>query len=428
MSEGQKIRNRWIVVIGAIMIQLALGTIYSWGTITVFISPYLNEVKELTVYVFGVGLLSFAVTMIFAGSMQQKYGPRKVAMLGGVLIGVGLISSAFMTTFIGLLITYGIIFGVGIGLGYVCPIASAGKWFPDKKGFINGIAVAGFGAGAFIFNFVIKALANPTGLSDEAVNFVNVITPNIPVMFIVLGLIYLVLVIGGAMTLSNPPEGWIPVGWTPPAPSEESGVSGLEFDRSQTVKLPQFWMLWAAFVLSAISGLLVIGSYSAFAKTEAAPSVFLYMIGTSDFVFIGSLAALFNGLGRIIWGKMADIISYKKAMLMMFITQGILLFIYFTTNVNEIYFLIITCAIFFCFGGNFSLFPTATSDLFGSKNLGPNYGIVFTAYGIAGFIGAVGVNLFVNIFGSYLILFIVMGIMSLGSAALAYLIKPPRSK
>ncbi|MBY8985563.1 MAG: OFA family MFS transporter [Candidatus Lokiarchaeota archaeon] len=428
MSEGQKIRNRWIVVIGAIMIQLALGTIYSWGTITVFISPYLNEVKELTVYVFGVGLLSFAVTMIFAGSLQQKYGPRKVAMLGGVLIGVGLISSAFMTTFIGLLITYGIIFGVGIGLGYVCPIASAGKWFPDKKGFINGIAVAGFGAGAFIFNFVIKALANPTGLSDEAVNFVNVITPNIPVMFIVLGLIYLVLVIGGAMTLSNPPEGWIPVGWTPPAPSEESGVSGLEFDRSQTVKLPQFWMLWAAFVLSAISGLLVIGSYSAFAKTEAAPSVFLYMIGTSDFVFIGSLAALFNGLGRIIWGKMADIITYKKAMLMMFITQGILLFIYFTTNVNEIYFLIITCAIFFCFGGNFSLFPTATSDLFGSKNLGPNYGIVFTAYGIAGFIGAVGVNLFVNIFGSYLILFIVMGIMSLGSAALAYLIKPPRSK
>ena len=428
MSEGQKIRNRWIVVIGAIMIQLALGTIYSWGTITVFISPYLNEVKELTVYVFGVGLLSFAVTMIFAGSLQQKYGPRKVAMLGGVLIGVGLISSAFMTTFIGLLITYGIIFGVGIGLGYVCPIASAGKWFPDKKGFINGIAVAGFGAGAFIFNFVIKALANPTGLSDEAVNFVNVISPNIPVMFIVLGIIYLVLVIGGAMTLSNPPEGWIPVGWTPPAPSEESGISGLEFDRSQTVKLPQFWMLWASFVLSAISGLLVIGSYSAFAKTESTPSVFLYMIGTSDFVFIGSLAALFNGLGRIIWGKMADIITYKKAMLIMFITQAILLFIYFTTNVNEGYFLIITCAIFFCFGGNFSLFPTATSDLFGSKNLGPNYGIVFTAYGIAGFIGAVGVNLFVNIFGSYLILFIVMGIMSLGSAALAYLIKPPRSK
>jgi OFA family oxalate/formate antiporter-like MFS transporter len=115
-------------------------------------------------------------------------------------------------------------------------------------------------------------------------------------------------------------------------------------------------------------------------------------------------------------------------MLIMFITQAILMFIYFTTNVDAIYFLIMTCAIYFCFGGNFSLFPTATADLFGSKNLGPNYGIVFTAYGIAGFIGAVGVNLFVSIFGSYLILFIVMGIMSIGSALLAFYIKPPKQR
>ena len=401
MSEGQKIRNRWIVVVGAIMIQLALGTIYSWGALTIFISPYVHEIEEVTVYVFGVGLLSFAVTMIFAGKMQQKYGPKKVAILGGILIGIGLISSAFMTTFIGLFITYGIIFGVGIGFGYVCPIAAAGKWFPDKKGFINGIAVAGFGAGAFIFNFVIKALA-----------------PNIPIMFIVLGLIYLVLVIGGAIMLSNPPEGWTPEGWTPPAPSEESGISGLEFDRGQTVKLPQFWMLWTAFALSAMSGLMVIGSYSAFIER--------YLL--VDFVLIGSLAALFNGLGRIIWGKIADIITYKKAMLMMFLTQAILLFIYFTTNFNEIYFLILTCAIFFCFGGNFSLFPTATADLFGSKNLGPNYGILFTAYGLSGFIGATMVNSFVMLFGGYLTLFIVMGTMSLCSFALVYLIKPPTRK
>jgi len=164
MSEEQKVRNRWLVVIGAILIQLALGTIYSWGTLTIFLSPYLGEARELTVYIFGIGLLSFAITMIFAGKLQQKYGPKKIAILGGIMIGIGLISSAFMTTFIGLLITYGVIFGAGIGFGYVCPIASAGKWFPDKKGFINGIAVAGFGAGAFVFNYVIKALANPTGL------------------------------------------------------------------------------------------------------------------------------------------------------------------------------------------------------------------------------------------------------------------------
>ncbi len=404
MSENQKVRNRWIVVIGAILIQLALGTIYSWGTLTIFVSgPYLNAIEELTIYIFGVGLLSFAITMIFAGQLQQKYGPRNVAILGGVLMGGGVILSSLMTTFIGLLITYGIIFGMGIGFGYVCPIASASKWFPDKKGFINGIAVAGFGAGSFVFNYVIRALA---------------ISFNIPTMFIVLGIIYLVLIIGGAMTLSTPPEGWKPEGWEPSAPSEKSGISGLEFERKNTIKLPQFWMLWVTFVLSAMSGLMVIGSYAAFIKAYA----------TVDFVLIGSLAALFNGLGRIVWGKLADILSYKKAMLLMFSIQAILLLIYFTTNVDVIYFGIITITIYFCFGGNFSLFPTATADLFGLKNLGPNYGMVFTAYGIAGFIGAVGVNLLVLAFGSYLILFIVMGLMSVGAAILAYLIKPPIRK
>jgi len=243
MSTEQKVRNRWIVVIGAILIQLALGTIYSWGTITIFVSPYLNEIREVTVYIFGVGLLSFAVTMIFAGKMQQKYGPKKIALLGAILIGIGLISSAFMTTFIGLLITYGFIFGAGIGFGYVCPIASAGKWFPDKKGFINGIAVAGFGAGAFVFNYVIKALVNPTNLETTDPSFVSTISQNIPVMFIVLGIIYLVLIIVGALTLSNPPKGWKPDGWTPPPTSVESGISGLEFERGQTVRLPQFWMI-----------------------------------------------------------------------------------------------------------------------------------------------------------------------------------------
>jgi len=417
MATEEKVRNRWIVVIGAILIQLALGTIYSWGTITIFVSPYLDELREVTVYIFGVGLLSFAVTMIFAGKMQQKYGPKKIALVGAVLIGIGVISSALMTTFIGLLFTYGVIFGAGIGFGYVCPIASAGKWFPDKKGFINGIAVAGFGAGAFIFNYVIKALVNPANLETT-----------IPIMFIVLGIIYLIFIILGALTLSNPPEGWKPDGWMPPPASVESGISGLEFERGQTVKLTQFWMLWTAFALSAMSGLMVIGSYAAFARTVNAGENFIYPIGTSDFVLIGSLAALFNGLGRIVWGKLADMITYKKSMLIMFSTQAILMFLYFTTNMNASYFLIITCAIYFCFGGNFSLFPTATADLFGSKNLGPNYGIVFTAYGVAGFIGAVGVNLFVSIFGSYLILFIVMGLMSVGSAILAYVIKPPKQR
>ena len=401
----EKVRNRWTVVVGAILIQLALGTIYSWGTLTTFISPYINEAPELTVYIFGVGLLSFAITMIFAGQLQQTQGPKRVAILGGTLIGIGVILSSFMTTFLGLLFTYGILFGSGIGFAYVCPIACAGKWFPDKKGFINGIAVAGFGAGAFIFNFVIKWLAQIS----------------IPLMFVIIGVLYLAMIIGGALTLSNPPEGWEPVGWDTISKSGEGVESS--FERREVIKLYQFWMLWGTFVLSAISGLLVIGSFASFALSDVTYDIYLI-----NFVLIGSLAALFNGFGRIFWGKLADIISYKKSMIVMFSVQAILMMSYFYTNSGILVFAFYTCAIFFCFGGNFSLFPTATSDLFGSKNLGANYGILFTAYGIAGFIGAVGVDLFVRAFGSYLLLFIVMGCMSIGAVVLVYLIKPPVSK
>ena len=411
MSEENIGKNRWKVVIGALLVQLAAGTIYSWSALTTFVSPYIGEPEVISVYIFGAGLLSFAITMIFAGKLQQKYGPRKIATLGGILIGAGVMLSALMTNFIGLFITYGVVFGAGIGFAYVCPIAAASKWFPDKKGLINGLAVAAFGAGAFVFNEVIKLIA-PIG---------------IPILFISLGLIYLALVIGGAFLLNNPPEGWKPTGWVPPPASDQTGISGLDFERRESIKRKQFWMLWLAFFLSAISGLMVIGSYKTFASSfpTTPPSIGSYDIAL--IILIGSIAALFNAAGRVFWGKISDIISYKRTMMLMFTIQGILMIIYFFTNMNIIFYAIITCSIFFCFGGNFSLFPTATADLFGIKYLGENYGIVFTAYGIAGFIGATMVNTFVTLLGGFLMLYIIMGIMSFGSAIIIFFTKPPKN-
>ena len=346
------IRNRWIVVIGAILVQLALGTIYSWSTISAFATPYLQNYEsyvtgELTVYIFGVSLLAFAITMIFAGQLQQKIGPKKVAIIGGIILGIGVISSAVTaSSFIGLLITYGIIFGVGIGFAYVCPIACAAKWFPDKKGLINGIAVAGFGAGSFIFNYVMKALGF-----------------NVPLMFVIIGIIYLAMILVGALTLINPPEGWKPEGWTPAPASADKGVSGLEFNRKSMVKLPQFWMLWLAFILSAICGLMTIGAYKDFAKSfPPGPINEITYIAT-----VGAFAALFNGLGRIAWGFLSDKISYKRSMMIMFTFQGIFMIIFFFTAGSIVSYLVFVCLIYFCFGGNFSMFPTATSDLFGVK-------------------------------------------------------------
>ena len=204
----KKVMNRWIVVIGAVLIQLALGTIYCWGNLTTYITPYLdsqsaNEITtKHTIFIFALGLFAFAATMILSGQLQHKIGPMKVGVLGGVLVTVGVVSSYFVTSFFGMLMTYGVIFGIGIGFAYVCPIACAAKWFPDKKGMINGIAVAGFGAGAFFFNLISTAFINREGV--EVITLTQ--SDRVPGLFVLLGFIYLAMIIGGSLLLKNPPE------------------------------------------------------------------------------------------------------------------------------------------------------------------------------------------------------------------------------
>lgn len=428
MSKTLLEKSRSWVVLGAILIQLALGSLYSWGTMTIFVSPVLELAKEVTVYIFGIAIIAFAITMVVSGNIAKRIGPQKTAILGGIVLGIGaFLSAAFIVakSFPGMILSYGFLFGAGIGIAYVVPIATANKWFPDKKGFITGIAVAGFGAGSFIFNYLIKFLANPGGLETTDPNFLSAMEATTPLMYIVLAIIYLAMIVGGALFMHNPPEGFVPEGWVPPVVEDGNIKASVEFERSEIIKLPQTYLMIGAFLLSAMCGLIVIGSYAAFAKSVDASENYLYAIGTSDFVLVGSIAALFNGAGRIAWGKVADVLDFKKAMIIMFSVQAVLCFIYFTTNVNEIYFLLMTSLIYFCFGGNLSLFPTGTSDLYGKDNLSSNYGVIFWGYGIAGFVGAVAVNAIVTAFGGYLTLFVVMGFLSIGAAVLAFLIKPP---
>ncbi len=431
-----KITNRWIVVIGAVLIQLALGTIYSWGVLTPYFTSYLQAFNaniryEHTQYIFAVGLFAFAVTMIFSGKLQQKYGPMLIGLVGAVLMSLGVILTIFMKSFAGAFISYGVLFGIGIGFGYVCPIACAAKWFPDKKGLINGIAVAGFGAGAFIFNLIIKAFINPTNLQPTFLNTVDeklyfndpAIIAQVPWVFLLIGVIYLVMTVGGSLLLQNPPEGYLPEGYTPPVVKTVDGkLVETEFTRAESIKKPQFWMLWGMFILTAAAGLFTIGNYKVFGQTSTLGGI---ADKESFLVLIGSIAALFNGLGRVAWGFLADKIGYKKTMFAMFGTQAVLMILLPFVGGSAAMFFIVVNLIYFCFGGNFSLYPTATADTFGVKNLGPNYGIVFTAYGIAGVSGALlATALRASI--SFLGVFIIMGVFSLGAIALAYFLKPPK--
>ena len=404
MFEDVVKKNRWYVLLGAILIQLALGSLYSWGTLTVFLSPFLGVKPAVSVFTFGIAIIAFAITMTQAGALVKKVGPQKTVLIGGIVIAIGVFASAGMNNLVGIMITYGLLFGLGIGIAYVVPIAVANRWFPDKKGLITGLAVAGFGAGSFIFNYLIRIFSSF----------------GIPVMLILLGVFYTVFLIGGAMFMYDPEDGYKPDGWEPDLVAKDGLVSTKQWSRGKMIRTNQFKFLWLSYFLSAMCGLMLIGTYGSFATSDSG-----FSINSEDLVVLtGSIGALFNGVGRIIWGKLADQINFRKSMIIMMTIQAVILFIYFTTAASVPMYFLLTGLLMFCFGGNLSLFPTSVSDMFGTENLSDNYGILFSAYGGAGFIGAVAVNQIVLLFGGYLTLYIFLGLLSASAAAFAFLVKP----
>ena len=396
------LKNRWLVVVGALIIQMCLGAIYSWS---VFVGPLKDVFSYSTTQtqiVFSLALATFALVMIFAGKLQDKMGPRIVATSGGIVLGAGyLLASMTDGSFPLIALTVGIIGGTGIGLSYVCPIAACVKWFPDKRGMVTGLAVAGFGAGAWIF-------------AKIASNFID--TYGLLTSFMYLGVIFMVAVVIGAQLLRNPPVGWKPSGWNPPA-SHSFNDSIRDFEWRDMIKLKQFWMLWIMFVFGAAAGLLVIGilkPYGVHSGLDAAAAANA----------VGVLA-LFNGAGRIIWGMVSDKMGRKNAMTLMFLLQGIMMLALIEMGATEITLSIAAAWVGFNFGGNLALFPSTTADFFGTKNMGMNYGLMFTAYGVAGIAGPILAGSVFDMTGSYLWAFIPAGIACLVAACISFNLKSP---
>ncbi|MDF1540133.1 MAG: OFA family MFS transporter [Candidatus Thorarchaeota archaeon] len=422
MSEN--IGNRYLVIIGALIVQLCLGSIYAWSFFQTALSTTTGDyvwASLMTQMPFAAGLASFALFMIFAGRWQDKVGPRKVATIGGILLGIGYLLATFVDVVtagqellgtIYLVITYGIIGGAGIGFAYVCPIAALVKWFPDKKGSITGIAVAGFGAGALVFGYVEQALL----LAPVIAGFSAVAGT-----FLVLGIAYLILVVLGAQVLVNPPEGWLPEGYTPPAPAADG--TGKDILPGEMIKKGTFWLLWLAFVLAATAGLMTLGNVKS-AAIDIDP--------LADAVILVGVMSILNAAGRIVWGTVSDKLGRENTMMTMFIVLagGMFSFALLTTVPGTTWIAIMAVAslIGFCFGGNFALFPSATADNWGSKNVGKNYGVMFTAYGIAGIVGGLLAGSFKDATGSYFMAFAITGILAIIAVVLILIVKMQSKK
>ena len=347
------------VLFGAVLLQLCLGAIYSWS---LFNQPLIDKYgwgKEQVLFTYSLAIFIFALSTVVSGRLVDRYGPKRIAMIGGIVYGVGMMLSSIATSLTMLYLSYGVLAGLGVGFAYVCPLSTCLKWFPDKKGLITGITVGAFGAGSMVFKSVIVGLLNGVGVSQT---------------FFYLGLIYMGLVVLGAQFLKLPPLSKL----------EVVQDMDLRTDRDLTVKemikTPSFYFVWTMFLLGTMPGLLVIG----LAKDIGIEMVSLEaVVAAQAVVFI----ALFNAGGRLIWGMLSDKFGRLPVISSMFIVSIVCLLYMSMIPMSLLSFYICLFGVASCFGGFLSVFPTLTSELYGMKNLGANYGVIFQAYGIAALIG-----------------------------------------
>ncbi len=422
--------NRWTVLVGALIIQIILGTVYAFS---VFVRPLELEFgwdRTTTQWAFSVALATFALVMIPAGRLQDRIGPRKVAMMGGLLLGASFLLGAVLVHPLRpwtLYLTYGVLGGAGIGFGYVCPIAASVKWFPDKKGLITGVAVAGFGAGALFFAGPASELLLPPGEAREAMGLSQILLVGLGItegtgfgigwkaFFVLHGVVCAVAVMGGALLLRNPPEGWRPPNWSA---EQAATASTRDVSWREMLDTPLACILWLTFIFGATSGLMAIGQWKPMMSSILGGRTFApeWMGTFGRYVEPVGILAIFNALGRIFWGKISDLIDRPRAMMIMYLAQG-MAFMLLASVQSHLMVFVASAWVGLNFGGNFALFPSATADYFGTKNLGMNYGWVFTAYGVAGILGPVVGGVLFDVTGQFLLPFLFAGILCFLAAA-----------
>ena len=386
---GNEVRtlNRWLVVVGATSIQLALGAIYAWSVFTARLTDTAGTygfTASQTAWVFSTGLATFATVMVLAGRVLPRVGPRRLTIAGGLLLGGGyVLGGLFGDSFWIQLLSIGVVGGAGIGLAYVVPISVCVKWFPDKKGLITGLAVAGFGFGATIW---VKLAGSWFG---GLLNTTNVFgLPGVQSVFLIYGVALAALILLGSMVMINPPDDYLPAGWKPPVTENNDHEGAVEFRARDMLRTPQFYMLWTVFMFAGISGLMVIYCIKLFGIDA------LEHHGVAGAGAITGTAmawyAIFNGVGRIAWGSISDKIGRKTTITLMAALQGITMLMMYHVFISFglVYgFIVAAGLVGFNYGGAFALFPAITADYFGNKNVGSNYGWMFTAYGVAGLTG-----------------------------------------
>jgi OFA family oxalate/formate antiporter-like MFS transporter len=359
--------SRWWRVVGGLLMNLALGSMYAWS---VFVAPLEKEFgwkRADTSLVFSWAIAVFALSFILAGRLQDKLGPFKISLVGCVLLTVGFLLCAKTTSLTYLIVCFGILVGIGNGFGYATPIPVMAKWFPDKRGLAVGLAVAGYGGGSAIFGPLAATWLIPAyGWRTT---------------FTVLGAVFFVMTLVGSFLLKNPPVGYRPPGWAP-APASRTAATTHEFSPGEMWRTPTAYFMWIAYALGCSAGLMVISQLVPFAKSKGVP------LALASFALI--IGAVGNASGRIFSGWMSDALGRLNVLRLMIGISAVAMLILPQTGgiaAVPVFLYLIVFVVYWCYGTQLSVNGSATSDFWGTKNAGINYGLLFTAWGVAGVIG-----------------------------------------
>jgi MFS transporter, OFA family, oxalate/formate antiporter len=358
--------SRWWRVVGGIAMNLALGSLYGWS---VFVAPLEKEFhwkRADTSNVFIIAVAVFALSFIVAGRLQDKIGPFKISLAGAILVSLGFFLCSYADSLTRFFLFFGVLGGLGNGFGYATPIPVMSKWFPDKRGLAVGLAVGGYGAGSAIFGPLAASYLIPSfGWRTT---------------FQVLGSIFLVMTLIGAFLLKNPPAGYRPAGWTP-APSSKTAPSAHEFTPGEVLRTPSFYLMWVGYACGCAAGLMVISQLLPFAKSVGIPSTTLASFG----LVVGAVG---NASGRIFSGLMSDHLGRINVLRLMIGISMIAMPVLYFVGGHVVALFVMLFIVYWCYGTQLTVNAATAADFWGTQNVGVNYGMLFTAWGVAGLLGA----------------------------------------
>ena len=392
------------ISVAAVLMQKALGAVYAWSVFRIPLAKQFGWSASQVTLAFTITILVLGFSAFPGGLWMNRAGPRIVAVTAGVLYGMGVFLASFADHRLWwLYVSYGLVGGIGLGFGYIVPVAVLVKWFPDRRGLITGVAVGGFGAGALVTAPIATRLIESVGVLRT---------------FAYLGIAYLVVTVAAGSFMSNPPAGWRPEGWTPTA-SQVAQRAVRELTLGEALRTPQWWALWCILLLNISAGISLISQESPIFQELAG-------VGAVTAASMVGLVSVGNAIGRVFWAWTSDFITRRATFVAMFLVQAALFWV--LPGVTSAAVLtIVSFAILMCYGGGFGTMPASVADYFGSKNVGPIYGLMLTAWGIASAIGPLLIARLRESTGTYRGPLRVIAAVMVVSALLPLVVSPPRA-